>query len=199
MMREALRAFLAGKKDVAVVAEAGDGDEALEGASAADPDIVIMGINTPGMGGIEATKRLIDHCPDVKVVALSAYHDRRFVLGMLEAGAVGYLIKADEGEELFRALRAVMQGQIYLSPAVSARLIDAVCGKSKDGRPGLAPRERQVLTLLAEGLHSPAIGRRLSIAPATVEVHRRNIMRKVGVRGIAELTKYAIREGMASI
>jgi two-component system NarL family response regulator len=109
------------------------------------------------------------------------------------------LVKADESEDLFRALSSASQNQIYLSPTVSACVGEASRGKDPSGRSRLAPRERQVLTLLAEGLHAAAIGQRLSIAPSTVEVHRRNIMRKAGVRGIAELTKYAIREGMASV
>lgn len=199
LMRTALRALLAGVKGAAVVADAGDESEALESLPVAAPDVVLMGVNTLETARIESVKRLIDALPGLKVIVLSAYSDKRFVLAMLEAGVAGYIVKSDEGEELFRALKAVAQGQVYLSPAVSAHLVEAVCGKSKGGRPCLAPRERQVLTLLAQGLHSPAIGQRLSIAPSTVEVHRRNIMRKVGVRGIAELTKYAIREGMASI
>jgi two-component system NarL family response regulator len=197
LTRAALRAFLAGELGGACVAEAGGGGEALE--RVAEADIVILGVNTPDMGGAEAAKQLVNRRPGLKVIALSAYADQRFVLGMLGAGAVGYIVKADAAEELLRALRAVAQGQIYLSPTVSARLAESACGRAKGGQPGLAPRERQVLALLAEGLHSPAIGRRLSIAPATVEVHRRNIMRKVGVRGIAGLTKYAIREGIASV
>jgi two-component system NarL family response regulator len=119
-------------------------------------------------------------------------------MGVLDAGAVACLLKADEGDELFRALETATQDQVYLSPAVSTCLVNTAFGKSKNTNK-LAPRERQVLALLAQGLHAPAIGQSLSIAPSTVEVHRRNIMRKVGVRGIAELTKYAIREGMATV
>lgn len=199
MMRQALRALLSSDKNIAIVAEADDGREVLEKLDEAAPDIVVMDVNMPNMNGIETTKALIEKRPGIKVIGLSAYPDKRFVLGMLKAGAVGYIAKAEAGEELFRAVHAVMNGKNYLCPMIAADLDESVKGGDKDGKLGLSIRERQVLVLLAQGLHAPEIGQQLGIAPSTVEVHRRNIMRKLGVRGIAELTRYAIREGIIDV
>lgn len=196
MMRQALKALLSSNEDIVVVAEADDGNEVLEKMDDAFPDIVIMDVNMPNMNGIETTKQLIAKQANVKVIGLSAFPDKRFVLGMLEAGAVGYIVKAEAGDELFRAIHVVMNGGTYICPMISASL--DVAGKEKL-KYSLSSREQEVLVLLAHGLHSSQIGEQLGISPATVEVHRRNIMRKVGVRGIAELTKYAIREGLVTV
>ena len=120
MMRQALRALLSSDTGITVVAEAGDGEEALAKAAETRPDIVLMDVSMPNMNGIEATQQLVGRQLGVKVIGLSAYPDRRFVDGMLEAGAVGYITKSEAGEELFRAIRAVMAGQIYLCPMVSS-------------------------------------------------------------------------------
>ena len=200
LMREALRALLQGQKDIVVAAEADEGGEALEQEFATDLDAAIMVVNIAGRGAAtKAVEQLIGRWPGLKVLVVFAYLDKQFVLDMLGAGVAGCVVKTEEGAELFRALRSTAQGHVYLSPAVSDCMVEAAPPARGRKRNCLAPRERQVLTLLAQGLHAPAIGQSLSIAPATVEVHRRNIMRKVGVRGIAELTKYAIREGMASV
>jgi len=199
MVRQALRVLLESDKDVSVVAEAKDGREALALAWEFVPDIVIMDVGMPDMNGIEATKRLLEAQPGIKVLALSAYSDKRFVLGMLEAGALGYVIKSEAGCELLRAIHNVMDGQTYFCPQLSGMLVESLRGRDKTEKKPLGPRERQVLGLLAEGLTSPEIASRLGIAPATVEVHRRNIMRKLDMHGIAELTKYAIREGVATL
>jgi len=198
MMREALRLLLSRHQEFSVVADAGNGSEALEMAAKTDPDIVLMDVDMPEMGGIEATRRLAAKRPEVKVIGLSAYPDRLSVSSMLKAGAAGYVTKSQVGDELFRAIHAVMGNQTYLCPIASSAMAKTGRGRYEDGRPKLAPREREVLSLLAQGLQSPAIGLRLNIASSTVEVHRRNIMRKVGLHSIAELTKYAIREGLAT-
>jgi len=199
MMRQALSALLSNDIDIQVVGEAGDGREVLEKLDETAPDIVVMDVNMPDLNGMETTKQITDKQPGIKVIGLSAYPDKRFVMGMLEAGAVGYIVKAEAGEELFRAIYAVMKGETYLCPIISASLDEPARGVRKDGKLGLSTREREVLVLLAQGLHSPKIGENLGISPATVEVHRRNMMRKLGVRGVAELTKYAIREGMVEV
>lgn len=199
MMRQALRALLEREKDIAVVAEAGNGAEVVTMAEEFAPDIVVMDIGMPGLNGIEATKQLLARQPGMKVIALSAYSDSRFVRGMLEAGAAGYLIKSAAGEELLRAIRAVRADQSYFCPEISAVLAEAVRDRSKARVESLGRRERAVLKLLAEGVRSSEIAERLNIAPATVEVHRRNIMRKLDLHSVAELTKYAIREGLTSV
>ena len=153
----------------------------------------------PGMNGIEATRRMISAQPRLNIIALSAYTDKRFVLEMLNAGARGYLVKASAGDELARAIRAIVQGRTYLCPEVAGAVVEAMRGKSPlTGGTGvkLGQREREVLALLAEGKSSPEIAARMHIAASTVEVHRRNIMLKLDLHSIAELTKYAIREGL---
>ena len=199
MILAALRSMLEKENDIAVVGEAGDGAALLELVARTAPDIAVVDVGMPGMNGIEATRRLLAGSPRLRVIALSAYSDRRFVLEMLDAGAKGYLVKASAGDELARAIRAIAQGRTYLCPEVAGTIVEAVRGKTSragNAAPKLGRREREVLALLAEGKSSSEIAARLYIAPSTVEVHRRNIMRKLDLHSIAELTKYAIREGL---
>jgi DNA-binding NarL/FixJ family response regulator len=195
----ALRAMLDKEADIAVVGEASDGLALLELVAQEAPDVAVVDIGMPGMNGIEATRRMISARPRLNVIALSAYTDKRFVLEMLNAGARGYLVKASAGDELARAIRATAQGRTYLCPEVAGAVVEAMRGKPPlTGGTGvkLGQREREVLALLAEGKSSPEIAARMHIAASTVEVHRRNIMLKLDLHSIAELTKYAIREGL---
>lgn len=199
MILAALRAMLDKEADIAVVGEASDGMALLELVTQEAPDVAVVDIGMPGMNGIEATRRLIAARPRLNVIALSAYTDKRFVLEMLNAGARGYLVKASAGDELARAIRAIMQGQTYLCPEVAGAVVEAMRGKpalTEGAGAKLGQREREVLALLAEGKSSPEIAARMHIAASTVEVHRRNIMLKLDLHSIAELTKYAIREGL---
>lgn len=201
MILAALRSMLEKETDIAVVGEAGDGAALLELVVRTAPDVAVVDIGMPGMNGIEATQRLLAGQPRLKVIALSAYSDKRFVLEMLNAGAKGYLVKASAGDELSRAIRAIVQGRTYLCPEVAGTIVEAARGKtSLAGNAGanLGRREREVLALLAEGNSSTEIAARMHIAASTVEVHRRNIMRKLDLHSVAELTKYAIREGLTS-
>jgi len=201
ILRDALKGVLEREHDLAVVGEASDGAEALELARQLQPDVVLMDIGMPGIGGIEATRTLRAEWPETKVVALSTFSDRRIVLQMLDAGAGGYVVKSAGRDELLRAIRAVAHGKTYLCPDSSAVLVDSVRGKQaaeQTPRDLIGKREREVLQLLADGHTSPEIGERLHIATSTVEVHRRNIMRKLELHSIAELTKYAIRNGLTS-
>jgi DNA-binding NarL/FixJ family response regulator len=203
MLRDGLRAVLALESDIEVIGEADDGHAAVEMAGRLAPDVVLMDIGMYGLNGVEATRRVKAANPNVKVIALSTYSDKRYVLSMLEAGASGYVLKAAAVDEMCRAVRAVAGGKRYLSPDVAGVVVDAHLGSSAQSDASsssvLGPREREVLQLLAEGHSSPAIGRRLHIAPSTVETHRRNIMRKLDVHSVAELTKYAIREGLTPL
>lgn len=201
MLREALRGILEKSGDIAVVAEANDGAEALERARALAPDVVVMDIGLAGMSGIEATRRLLAENPAVKVLGLSTFADRRMVLQMLEAGARGYVVKSAGSEELLRAIRAVAQGETYLYAEAAAAIVDSLRKQSLQGTRSetLGRREREVLQLLASGKTSIQIAEALHIATGTVEVHRRNIMRKLDLHNVAELTKYAIREGLTSV
>jgi two-component system NarL family response regulator len=161
---------------------------------ATDPDIVLMDISLPGLGGIEVTRQLLMVMPQVKVVALSAYSDQHFVLGMLNAGALGFVTKVEASDELLRAIRAVQRGRTYLCPDVAEVVAGALLIQDGPVRPmaSIGARERQVLQLVTEGYTSNQIADKLYIASSTVEVHRRNIMRKLDLHSVAELTRYVV-------
>lgn len=202
ILREALRTMLEKEPDLKIVGEAEDGNRAIALVRELSPDILVVDIAMPNLNGVDATARLTARHPGTKVIALSAYADKRFVLEMFKAGASGYVTKAGAGVELLRAIRAVAQNQKYLCPEVA----EAVLQHLQDGGMTSSPttvvlgrREREVLQLLAEGERSAAIASRLNIAVSTVDVHRRNIMRKLNLHTTAELTKYAIREGVTTL
>jgi DNA-binding NarL/FixJ family response regulator len=200
MVREALCETLKKAPDVEIVGEAGDAREALAQVEALAPDVVVLDIRLPDVNGIDVAARLRDMGSIAKIVALSGYADRRFVTAMLRSGASAYVTKSVAGTELLRAIRAVAIGQGYFSPDIAGALVSELRGRPKEGEAApLARREREVLRLIAEGLRSPMIAEQLHVSLATVEVHRRNIMRKLGLRTIAELTKHAIREGIISL
>jgi two-component system NarL family response regulator len=203
MFRDGLRSILASEDDLEVVGEAGDGRTAVAMARTLVPDVVVMDIAMPDLYGVEATRQIKGDNPEIKVIALSMYPDRRYVTGMLEAGASGYVLKAAAFDELRRAVRVVSEGKHYLSPDITGVVIEAHVRppSEADTAPDttLGPREREIVQLLAEGHTSPEIAQRLHISPSTVATHRRNIMRKLGVHNTAELTKYAIREGLTSL
>lgn len=198
MFREALRMILEKEPDLHVVGEVSDGFELLQRVVEAKPDVVCMDISMVGLDGIEATRRLRQIDPTIKVIGLSAYSDKHFVLDMLHAGASGYVVKSEAGDELVRAIHSVRLGRNYLCPSVATLVTEALLNQpGADSQvPRISARERQVLQLIAEGCTSPQIATQLHLAPATVEVHRRNIMRKLNLHSVAELTKYAIRQGL---
>ena len=199
MFRHALRALLAHEPGFEVVAEAANGDEVLAIAATQPVDLVCMDIAMPGMNGIEATRRLLATNPDIRVIGLSAFADRQFVIDLLNAGARGYITKADAGDELLRAIHTVREGRTYLCPDVAATVTSALLdrGGLYAATPRLTERERQVLQLIAEGLTSGQVGERLHIAASTVDVHRRNLMRKLDLHNVADLTRYAITQGIS--
>ncbi len=201
MLREALHAILEKAGDIVVVAEADSGAQALTLAFALAPDVVVMEIGLEGMSGIEATRRMLAQNPDVRVLGLSIFDDQRLVLQMLEAGASGYVAKSASSEELLRGVRAVAQGETYLYAEAAAAIVESLRTQSLQGtrkEPLLGRRESEVLQLLACGMTSAQIAAALDIATGTVEVHRRNIMRKLDLHNVVELTRYAIREGLSS-
>ncbi|WEN42029.1 Transcriptional regulatory protein DegU [Thauera sp. GDN1] len=199
MFRHALRALLAREPGLEVIAEAASGEEVLAIAAAQPVDLVCMDIAMPGMNGIEATRRLLAVNPGIRVIGLSAFADRQFVIDLLDAGARGYITKAEAGDELLRAIHTVCEGRTYLCPDVAATVTSALLDRDSlyAAAPRLTERERQVLQLIAAGLTSAQIGDRLHIAASTVEVHRRNLMRKLDLHNIAELTRYAIARGIS--
>jgi DNA-binding NarL/FixJ family response regulator len=201
ILRMALRALLARETDIEVVADVEGGAAAVRAASELQPDVVLMDIGMSGMSGIEATRQLVAANPGVKVLALSTHLERQLITQMLAAGASGYVVKSTDGEELLRAIRAVSQNGSYLCTEVAAVMVDSMRDKTPAGEPEggrLGRREREVLALLANGKTSQEIASRLFIATSTVIAHRRNISRKLGLHTVAELTKYAIREGLTS-
>ena len=198
LVREALRDTLDKEPDIQVIGEAGDANSAFERARTLNPDLVVLDIGLPDLNGIEVATKLKERAGvEPKIIALSAYADRRFVTEMLRAGASSYVTKSSAGTELVRAIRAVAAGETYFCPEVAGALVSAMRdGPGKAETPRLSRREREVLRLIAEGIRSPSMAEQLHISLGTVEVHRRNIMRKLGLRTVAELTRYAVREGL---
>ena len=198
MFRHALRALLENDPGIEVVGEAADGEALLRLVEQTPVDIVCIDIGMPGMNGIEATRRLHAVRPDIRVIGLSAYADRQFVIDLLNAGARGYVTKADASDELLRAIHNVRQGRTYLCPDVAGAIASALRfgTDAQASARQLTARERQVLQLIAEGHTSARIADRLHIAASTVEVHRRNIMRKLDLHNVADLTRYAIVNGI---
>jgi DNA-binding NarL/FixJ family response regulator len=198
LMRQGLRSIVERDDGIEVVGEAASGREAVALASTLAPHVVVMDVAMQDMNGIEATRQVRNACPGVRVVALSSHSDSRYVTAMLDAGASGYVLKANAYDDLRRAIDAARRGKTYLCADVTESVVTASL-RGETGASPLTAREREVLQLLAEGLSSPEIGRRLFVATSTVETHRRNVMRKLGKHSVADLTKYAIREGLTSL
>jgi two-component system response regulator NreC len=203
IFRAGLRPLLAAEADMEVVAEAENGLRALELARELLPDIAVLDITMPGLNGLEVTRHLAQEAPSVRVIILSMHSDRRYVLEALRAGARGYLLKEGGFEELLVAVRAVADGRIHLGAAVGEQVIRDYVQLARDDEGGafavLSGREREVLQLLAEGLATKEIADRLVLSVKTVESHRKAVMDKLEIHSIAELTKYAIREGLTPL
>lgn len=203
IMREGLRAHLEREGDIRVVAEAQDGRESITKSIEVQPDVVVMDIGMSGMNGIEATRRLRAELPSTKVVILSMYTDPAHVLKALQAGASGYLAKANAADDLVKAIRAVADGKRFLSEDAELIVTEARManpGADREGDFGhLGKREREVLQLVAEGKSSLEIAASLNISVRTVETHRHRIMHKLGLHSVADLTKYAVREGLTEL
>ncbi len=201
IFREGLRTLLEKQPGTRVVGEAADGREAVRLTAERQPHLVIMDISMPVMNGIEASRQILADHPETLIVGLSMHADCRFVLETLKAGARGYLLKDSAFEELAAAIREVRLGRIYLSPAATDLVVRDFLQREQPARaPGafgvLSSREREVLQLIAEGRSTKEIAADLGISAKTVETHRKQIMHKLKLFSIAELTKYAIREGL---
>jgi len=203
ILREGLKTLLQKNTSVDVVGEADNGRTAVTMARDLKPDLVIMDVAMQDLNGIDAARQILGTGASCKVLALSMHSDGRFVTSMLEAGASGYLLKDCASSELTRAIDTVMGGDVYLSPGVTSTLVRSYLKHLRGGgtRPKsvLTPREREVLQLIAEGKSTKEVAEHLFISVKTVETHRKQIMDKLEIRNLAELTKYAIKIGLTSL
>lgn len=203
IVRDGLRSLIEKYPGMEVVAEAADGRTAVRLAKELSPDLIIMDISMPDLNGIEATHQIVAHSPRGKILILSMHSDARFVKQLFAAGAAGYLLKDCATEELMNAIRTVAANQIYLSPRITRFVLAEYLGKQPIAEVSvfsvLTAREREVLQMMAEGKTTKEIAYSLNISVKTVEAHRQKIMEKSNIHSIAELTKYAIREGLTSL
>jgi DNA-binding NarL/FixJ family response regulator len=203
ILRKGIRNLLEKEKGLEVVGEAEDGRKAVEMVQKLQPDIVLMDISMPHLNGVGAAREIASTVPNCKVIALSMYSGKKFVMEMLRAGASGFLVKDCLQEELITAIHTVAEKKVYLSPSIA----DIVAAESirQTGTPAtadsaaLTPRERETIQLIAEGSSSKQIAAKLRVSVKTVDTYRQNVMKKLGVHSVAELTKYAVREGLTSL
>jgi len=203
IIRQGLCSLLEKEPEMEVVGEAEDGRKALELVRELVPDIVIMDITMPNLNGVEATHQIVSELPKVKVIALSIHSNKRFVADMLKAGASGYILKECLFDEFVQAIRITASGGSYLSPSITGVVVDDYVKRlstSSDSQlSALTDREREVLQLLAEGKSTKEIALELYVSTKTIEANRRQIMEKLDIHSVAELTKYAVREGLTSL
>jgi len=199
ILRHGLSKSFQQEEDFKVVGQAKDGRSTVELAKELLPDVVVMDIAMPDLNGVEATRQITKECPNVKVVGLSMHSTDKYVREMFRAGAKGYLLKDCLFEELTQAIRTVVDGKTYVSPSVGQTVVEDYINKPDDPRSAfrvLSEREREVLQLLAEGKPTKQVAKHLHISPKTVEAHRLRIMEKLEIDNIAQLTKYALQEGL---
>ena len=203
IIRQGLCSLLEKQPDIEVVGGVEDGRQAVDTARQLAPDLVIMDISMPNLNGIDATRKIAEEISGVKIIALSIHSSRRFVAEMLKAGASGYILKDCLFDELMEAIKTVLRGEIYLSPKITGIVIDDYVQRlSKQYQPDgltLSDREREVLQLLAEGKSTKQIALQIHVSAKTIESNRRNIMDKLKINSVAELTKYAVREGITPL
>jgi DNA-binding NarL/FixJ family response regulator len=204
IVRQGLSALLKAESDIEVAGEAADGLEAIELAQKLIPDVVLMDIAMKNLNGLDATRKIKKLLPHIKVLALTMYDNAECIFQILKAGASGYLIKDSAMTDLVSAIRAVHQGDSYLSPSISKKVIEeyirrAEMGEKSEVKDFLSDREREILQLIAEGDSVPQIASRLCISKKTVEAHKAHIMEKLNIHDKVGLIKYAIREGLAEL
>jgi len=199
IVREGLRRLLEDEQDLKVSGEASDGREVLEQVQAEKPQVVVLDINMPRLGGLETLERLRSNHPEVKVILLSVHGDAPFIQSAISLGADGYVLKNGRAAEVVTAIRAVTRGGSYFSPVVAREIVEQLRTPRDDSQEPfsvLSTREREVLHLIAEGLSAKEVATQLEISTKTVEAHRTSLMRKLGVRKATELVRYALRHGL---
>jgi DNA-binding NarL/FixJ family response regulator len=203
LFREGLKTLIARQPGVEVIGEAENGMAVVSLAQELNPDIVLMDVSMPDLNGIEATRKILADGSKVKVIILSMHFDRQFITEALKAGASGYMLKDSTIEELVEAIESARNNQIYLSSKITDVVIKDYIKIAKSGDSSayavLSAREREVLQLLAEGKSTKEIAAKLNVSVKTIETHRKQIMNKLNIHSIAELTKYAIREGLTQL
>mgnify|MGYP001820287224 CR=1 FL=1 len=203
IVRDGLRSLIDRENDLEFVGMAENGRQAVQMTRKLKPDVVIMDVSMPDLNGIDATSQIINEVPGVKVIALSMHSEKQLIDGMLQAGAAGYLLKESAFEELTKSIRIVCAGKKYLSPDVTDIVLQNYLNSPSENNyyqaPGLTLREREVLQLISEGRSMKEIAERLNISVKTVESHRKNIMDKLNLHTVAELTRFAIKQGITSI
>ena len=203
IVREGLRSLLDVQADIEVAGEARDGQEVVEMAEALKPDIILMDVTMPVMNGLDATRLIKQRDPEVKILILTMHEGDEYFFKLLDAGASGYLIKGCSSGELISALRAVQQGDVFLYPTMTKKLLSDYLhrgkGGDRDNTDGLTNREKEVLKYVADGNTNQEIADALVLSVATVQTHRANIMQKLGLHNSAELVKYALRQGLISL
>lgn len=203
ILRQGLKALLDAEKDLKVIGEAANGVQALEICEKLHPNILILDISMPGLGGLEVTKQLKEHSPQTRILILSMHADETYVMESLRNGADGYILKDETASVLINAVRDVFAGKRYLSPSLSQKMIEAIIDRadsvSKDSLDELTKREKQVLTLAAQGNTNAQIAHILNVAQRTAETHRANLMRKLQLRNQSELIRYALKRKLVSI
>ncbi len=199
MFRQGLTALISNEPELEIAGQASDGRHAVDVASRVKPNVVIMDMNMPRLNGIEATRQILSQNPLAKVIIMSALSDRRSVTQALKAGASGYLLKKSSFDELLTAIRTVIRMGTYLSPEVTGVVVEHLAHGDSDDRPFLTAREREVVQLLSEGHSTKEVAAQLFVSVKTIESHRLRVMRKLGFNSLAQLTKYAIREGITSL
>jgi DNA-binding NarL/FixJ family response regulator len=203
IVREGLRSILEKELRIQVVAQADNGRTTVQLVRELRPEIVIMDISMPDLNGIQATLQILQEVPSTKIIALSMHSDKKYVSEMLRAGASAYLLKDCAVDELERAIQAVIAGKVYVSPDVTGTMIEDYRRHVERQKPeetsNLTVKEREVLQLIAEGHSTKEIASRLGVSVQTIDTHRQHIMEKLDLHSVAELTKYAIREGLTSL
>ncbi len=204
ILRAGVRMLLESQPDMEVIGEAADGRETIDKVRELHPDLVVMDIAMPDIGGLEATERIRSECPDVRILALTMHEDERYFFQALHAGASGYMAKGAPPEDFISAVRSVAQGQAYIYPSLTRKLLDEYVGRDKaaaenETHDQLTERECEVLRLIAEGQTGKEIARLLKISVHTVERHRQNLMAKLDLHNRSALIKYAIRKGLIEL
>ncbi|MCD8163224.1 MAG: response regulator transcription factor [Synergistaceae bacterium] len=203
LFREGLKSLLIREKDIEIVGSASDGLEAVNAVRRLKPEVVLMDVTMPNMNGIQATAKICSELPDIAVIVISMHNDRRFIAEALKAGARGYVLKESSPELMLDAIRTVSRNEVFFSPKVCTVLVSdylRLLGNEYVGRARpLSEREMEVLQLLVKGRNGKQVADALSISKNTVDTHRRRIMDKLGCDSMAELTKYAIREGFLTL